>query len=141
MGETLFHCVLPVICLAYAGLAGLSRFTRNGMIEVMHCEYIRTARAKGCTEFEVVCHHGFRNVLITLITLFSGLLPSLIAGSVIVEYVFNIPGMGNLSLLALSGRDYPLQMALFFLTGVLTLGGIFIADLLYGIADPRIKLR
>ena len=141
MGETLFHCVLPVLCLSYAGLAGLSRYARAGMLEVMHCDYIRTARAKGCTEFEVVYHHGFRNAVITLITLFSGLLPSLIAGSVIVEYVFNIPGMGNLSLLALSSRDYPLQMALFFVSGVLTLGGIFIADLLYGIADPRIKLR
>ena len=141
MAQTLFHCVLPVVCLSYAGLAGLSRFTRNGMLEVMHCEYIRTARAKGCSEFEVVFHHGFRNALITLITLFSGLLPSLIAGSVIVEYVFNIPGMGNLSLLALSSRDYPLQMSLFFIAGVLTLSGIFIADLLYGLADPRIKLE
>ena len=141
MGETLFHCVLPVICLSYAGLAGLSRFTRSGMLEVLHQEYIRTARAKGCSEFEVIYHHGFRNALITLITLFSGLLPSLIAGSVIIEYVFNIPGMGNLSLLALSSRDYPLQMALFFMAGVLTLGGIFIADILYGLADPRIKLR
>ena len=141
MGGTLFHCVLPVICLAYAGLAGLSRFTRSSMLEVMHQEYIRTARAKGCSEFEVVYHHGFRNALITLITLFAGLLPSLVAGSVIVEYVFNIPGMGNLSLLALSSRDYPLQMALFFIAGALTLGGIFIADILYGLADPRIKLQ
>lgn len=141
MAQTLFHCVLPVICLAYAGLAGLSRFTRSSMLEVMHCEYIRTARAKGCSSFEIVWHHGFRNALITLITLFSGLLPSLIAGSVIVEYVFNIPGMGNLSLLALSSRDYPLQMALFAISGALTLGGIFIADILYGLADPRIKLH
>ena len=141
MGETLFHCVLPVICLSYAGFAGLSRFARNGMLEVMHQDYIRTARAKGCSEFEVVYHHGFRNALITLITLFSGLLPSLVAGSVIVEYVFNIPGMGNLSLLALSSRDYPLQMALFFIAGALTLGGILIADLLYGLTDPRIKLE
>ena len=85
--------------------------------------------------------YGFRNALITLITLFAGLLPSLVAGSVIVEYVFNIPGMGNLSLLALSSRDYPLQMALFFITGTLTLTGIFIADILYGLADPRIKLH
>ncbi|MBR2509531.1 MAG: ABC transporter permease [Lentisphaeria bacterium] len=141
MGETLFHCVLPVVCLSYAGLAGLSRFARNGMLEVMHKDYIRTARAKGCSEFEVVYHHGFRNALITLITLFAGLLPSLVAGSVIVEYVFNIPGMGNLSLLALSSRDYPLQMALFAIAGSLTLGGILIADILYGLADPRIKLE
>lgn len=140
MAETLFHCVLPVLCLSYAGLAALSRFARSGMLEVMHCEYIRTARAKGCSEFDVIFHHGFRNALITLITLFAGLLPSLVAGSVIVEYVFNIPGMGDLSLQALSSRDYPLQMALFFIAGVLTLGGILLADILYCIADPRIKL-
>ena len=108
---------------------------------MIHCDFIRTARSKGVPEFEVIWCHGFRNALITLITLFGGLLPGLVAGSVIVEYVFNIPGMGNLSLLALSSRDYPLQMALFFIAGVLTLSGIFIADLLYGLADPRIKLE
>ena len=79
--------------------------------------------------------------LITLITLFGGLLPSLVAGSLLVEYIFNIPGMGTLSLLALSSRDYPLQMALFAFTGMLTLGGIFVSDMLYLAADPRIKLH
>jgi peptide/nickel transport system permease protein len=140
MGGTLFHCVLPVICLAYAGLAGLSRFTRSSMLEVMHQEYIRTARAKGCSEFEVIYHHGFRNALITMITLISGILPSLISGSIIVEYIFNLPGMGTLSLLALSSRDYPLQMALFAIAGMLTLIGILCSDLLYMAADPRIKV-
>ena len=138
--EMLRHYTLPVVCLAYGGFAGLSRYARSGMIEVFNCDYIRTARAKGVPEWEVVWGHGFRNALITLITLFGGLLPGLVAGSVIVEYIFNIPGMGSLSLLALSSRDYPLQMALFAFSGFLTLAGIMISDLLYMAADPRIKL-
>lgn len=135
------HYFLPVICLAYGGFAALARYTRNGMLEVLHSDFIRTARAKGLGETAVIWRHAFANALITLITLFGGLLPALIAGSVIVEYIFNIPGMGNLSLLALSSRDYPLQMALFAISGILTLLGILVADLLYVAADPRIKLN
>ena len=138
--EIIRHYTLPVFCLAYGGLAGLSRYARNGMLEVIHSDYIRTARAKGLSEHTVIWTHAFRNALITLITLFSGLLPSLVAGSILVEYIFNIPGMGSLSLLALSSRDYPLQMALFAFAGALTLAGVLIADLLYLAADPRIKL-
>ncbi len=141
IGQTLFNSVLPIVCLAYGSIASLSRYARNSMAEVMNQEYIRTARAKGANEFEVVMHHAFRNGIISLITLFSGILPALIAGSVIVEYVFNIQGMGNLSLLALSSRDYPLQMALFFMTTFLSLLGLLIADILYMLADPRIKLN
>ncbi|MDR0932667.1 MAG: ABC transporter permease [Victivallales bacterium] len=138
----LLRCyTLPVLCLTYANFAGLSRYARNGMLEVIHSDYIRTARAKGVSETGVIWRHGFRNGLITLITLFGGLLPSLVAGSLLVEYIFNIPGMGTLSLLALSSRDYPLQMALFAFTGMLTLGGIFVSDMLYLAADPRIKLQ
>ena len=138
--ETLRHYALPVFCLAYGGFAGLSRYARSGMLEVIHSDYIRTARAKGVPETVVIWHHAFRNALITLITLFGGLLPGLVAGSVLVEYIFNIPGMGALSLVALSSRDYPLQMALFAFAGALTLAGILISDLLYLAADPRIKL-
>ena len=111
------------------------------MLEVLNCDFIRTAYAKGLSGTQVLWKHAFRNTLITLITLFSGLLPSLVAGSIIVEHIFNIPGMGTLSLLSLSSRDYPLQMALFTFSGILTLLGIFIADLLYTAADPRIKLN
>lgn len=139
--EILRHYILPVLCLAYAGFAGLSRYARGSMLEVIHADYIRTARAKGVPESQVVWRHGFRNGIITLITLFGGILPSLVAGSVIVEYIFNIPGMGSLSLLALSSRDYPLQMALFAFAGLLTLLGILMADMLYVVADPRIKLQ
>ncbi len=139
--ETIRHYTLPVLCLTYGSFAGLARYARNGMLEVIHSDFIRTARAKGVSETAVIWRHAFRNALITLITLFGGLLPSLVAGSVLVEYIFNIPGMGALSLLALSSRDYPLQMALFAFAGMLTLGGIFLADMLYLAADPRIKLH
>ena len=137
----LYYYALPALCLAYGSLAGLARYTRSNMLEVLNSDYIRTAYAKGVSNGNVIWKHAFRNTLITLITLFSGLLPSLVAGSIIVEHIFNIPGMGTLSLLSLSSRDYPLQMALFTFSGMLTLLGIFIADLLYTAADPRIKLN
>lgn len=140
LGEALKYYLLPVICLAYAGFAGLSRYTRTSMLEALHQDFIRTARAKGLGRGRVIWVHGFRNALITLITLFAGLLPGLVAGSIIIEYIFNLPGMGTLSLLALTSRDYPLAMALFAFAGVLTLGGVFISDMLYMAADPRIKL-
>jgi len=139
MGKTLLHYVLPVFCLSYAGFAGLSRFTRSGMLEVIQQDYIRTARAKGASESRVILHHAFRNALIIMITLFAGLLPSLAGGSILVEYVFNVPGMGSLSMMALSSRDIPLLMALFAFGGVLTLLGILLADILYVVADPRIN--
>ncbi|MBO5900447.1 MAG: ABC transporter permease [Lentisphaeria bacterium] len=138
--QSLRHYALPVCCLAYGGFASLSRYARSGMLDVINSDYIRTARAKGVAEGMVIWKHGFRNALVTLVTLFGGLLPGLVAGSVIVEYIFNIPGMGTLSLLALSSRDYPLQMALFCFSGVLTLTGILISDLLYMAVDPRIRL-
>lgn len=134
------HYILPVTCLSYAGFAGLSRYARSGMLDVIRQDYIRTARAKGASELSVIFKHALRNGMITLITLFSGLLPGLIAGSILIEYVFSIPGMGSLSLLALSSRDYPLLMALFSFAAILTLLGILLSDLLYVIVDPRISL-
>ena len=130
---------LPVLCLSYAGFAGISRYTRASMIEVLQQDYITAAKAKGAAASSVIWRHAFRNGLITLITLFSGLLPGLVAGSIVVEQIFAIPGMGSLSIISLSSRDYPLQMALFAFTGVLTLAGIFFADILYTLADPRIS--
>ncbi len=141
MAMELWHYILPALCLAYGSLAGLARYTRANVLEVINSDFVRTARAKGLSENTILWKHCFRNTLITLITLFANLLPSLIAGSIIVEYIFNIPGMGTLSLLALSSRDYPLQMALFTFSGALTLLGILLADILYTIADPRIKLQ
>jgi len=112
------YYVLPVICLSYAGIAGLSRFARSSMLEVVRKDYIRTARAKGLPEHVVIFKHALRNAVIILITLFAGLIPGLIMGSIIIEYVFSIPGMGDLSMLALSSRDLPLLMALFCFAGV-----------------------
>jgi len=138
---TAMQYVLPVFCLSYAGVAGLSRFMRSGMIEVLRNDYIRTARAKGLPESAVILKHALRNALIVMITLFAGLLPGLVGGSIIVEYVFGIPGMGSLSMLALSSRDIPLLMALFAFGGILTLAGILISDILYVLADPRISFE
>lgn len=139
--QTLMHYVLPVLCMTYAGFAGLSRFTRSAMIDSMRQEYIRTARAKGVREYDVIFSHAFRNTLVVMVTLFSGILPGLVSGSILIEYVFSIPGMGSLSMLALSSRDVPLIMALFSFGGFLTLTGILLSDILYVFADPRITFR
>ncbi len=141
LGKTAMHYVLPVLCLTYGGFAGLSRFTRSAMIDVIQQNYIRTAIAKGVPDIDVILSHAFRNTLVVMITLFAGILPSLVSGSILVEYVFNIPGMGSLSMMALSSRDIPLLMTLFAFSGALTLGGMLIADILYVLADPRISFR
>ena len=139
--ETARYYVLPVICLTYGGLAGLSRFARVGILEVLRQDYVRTARAKGLPERKVILKHVFRNSLMPLITIFAGLLPGLVAGSVIIEYIFSIPGMGSLFLQALNSRDYPVIMALFTIGATLTLVGIMISDLLYAAVDPRITFE
>ena len=141
LAETARYYVLPVTCLTYGGLAGLSRYARVGILEIIQQDYVRTARAKGLPEWKVILKHVFRNSLIPLITLFAGLLPGLIAGSIIVEYIFSIHGMGSLAMLALSSRDYPLMMALFTIGATLTLLGILISDLLYAAVDPRISFE
>ena len=141
IGGTLMHYVLPVLCLTYGGFAGLSRFTRSAMMDVMKQDYIRTAVAKGVPPLDVVLSHAFRNTLVIMVTLFAGLLPALVSGSILVEYVFNIPGMGSLSMMALSSRDIPLLMTLFAFGGALTLAGMLLADLLYVFVDPRISFQ
>ncbi len=138
IGEYMAHYVLPVFCLSYASFAGIARFTRAGMLDVIKQEYIRTAYAKGVQEYDIILVHAFRNNFIMMITLFSGLLPGLIAGSILIEFIFNIPGMGSLSMIALSSRDIPLLMALFSISGILTLVGILFSDICYIFADPRI---
>ena len=141
LAMTARHYVLPVFCLTYGGLAGLSRYTRVGMLEVIRQDYIRTARAKGLSWGRVILVHAFRNALLPLITLFAGLLPGLVAGSVVIEYIFSIPGMGSMALNALNARDYPLMMALFSMGAFLTLVGILLSDLCYALADPRITFE
>lgn len=140
LGQTALHYALPVICLSYGSLAFLSRYARTAMLDVIRQDYIRTARAKGLSEPIVVFKHALRNGLIPLITMFSGLLPGLVAGSVFTEFIFRIPGMGMLGLEAINSRDYPLLMTIFGLSAFLTLTGILLSDLAYCLVDPRISL-
>jgi len=111
---------------------------RASMLEVIRQDFIRTARAKGLSERLVVYRHALRNSLIPIVTLMADILPALIGGSIVIETIFGIPGMGQLSWEAVLGRDYPLLMAIFTLSAFLTLAGILLADLLYTIVDPRI---
>ncbi|MBI4212092.1 MAG: ABC transporter permease [Deltaproteobacteria bacterium] len=136
-----WHLVLPIVCLTYGGLAFLSRFTRGAMLEVIRQDYIRTARAKGLSEWKVVSRHALRNAAIPLLTLMSTLLPSLLGGSVIIEKIFAIPGMGRLGFESVLARDYPVVMAIATISAVLTLLSILITDLLYAVVDPRVTFE
>lgn len=133
------HLVLPMVVYVYADFAFISRQMRSSMLEVIRQDYIRTARAKGLPERGVVYRHALRNALIPLITIVAALVPNLIGGSVIIESIFSIPGMGELSYKALLARDYPMIMAVFTVSAVLTLVGMLLADILYSVADPRIS--
>jgi peptide/nickel transport system permease protein len=139
--DRLWHLVLPVVCLTYGGLAYLSRLTRASMLEVIREDYVRTARAKGLGERVVIFKHAFRNALLPLITLFAFLLPSMFGGSVIIESIFSVPGMGQLGFEAVLSRDYPVIMAITAISALLTLAGLLISDILYAALDPRIKLE
>jgi peptide/nickel transport system permease protein len=132
------HLVLPVACMSYYTMAVLSRYMRAGMLEAIRQDFVRTARAKGLSDRLVVYRHAFRNSLIPMITLMADLLPALIGGSIVIETLFSIPGMGLLSYEAVFNRDYPLLMGIFTLSALLTLIGILISDFLYTLVDPRI---
>jgi peptide/nickel transport system permease protein len=137
--DRIWHLILPSILLAIQGIAGLSRYTRSSMLEVIRQDYIRTAKAKGIPEETVYYKHGLRNALLPIITIFGLLIPDLIGGSIIIETVFAWPGIGRLSFQAVLARDYPVVMTILTISAVLTLLGNLIADILYGIADPRIR--
>ncbi|HWF45332.1 MAG TPA: ABC transporter permease [Candidatus Kapabacteria bacterium] len=137
-GDLLWHIILPIFCYTYASLAYLSRQMRGSMLEVIRQDYIRTARAKGLSERIVVYKHALRNSLIPIITIMAGILPSLVGGSIILETIFSIPGIGLLEYNAILARDYPVVLASFMITAILTLAGILISDIMYSVADPRI---
>ena len=141
MGNIAWHLVLPVICLTYGGFSFLARFSRATMLEVIHQDYIRTARAKGLSEWKVIFKHGLRNALIPQLTLMSTLLPALLGGSVIIEQIFSIPGMGRLGFESVLNRDYPVIMAIATIDAFLTLISLLISDLLYVVVDPRITFE
>ncbi|MGI5862239.1 MAG: ABC transporter permease [Myxococcales bacterium] len=139
LGDLAWHLVLPVFCLSYASLAWLSRYVRAGMLEALGQDYVRTARAKGLPERAVVARHALRNALIPLVTLLGLSVPHLIGGSVIVEQIFGVPGMGRLGFQAVLTRDYNTLMAVTTLTALLTMAGTLLSDLAYALVDPRIR--
>ena len=119
----------------------MSRYMRSNMLEVLNQDYIRTARAKGLSEFRVIYKHALKNAVIPLITILGLSVPGLIGGSVIIESIFAIPGMGRLFFQSAMSRDYPVIMGILTMGAVLTLIGNLLADICYGIVDPRIKLN
>jgi len=135
------HLVLPVFVSAFTGLAGLSRYTKSAMLEVLHQDYIRTARAKGLPESTVIFKHALRNALIPVVTIIGLTIPDLIGGSFIFETIFAWPGMGRLGYEAIMSRDYPVIMAVGTIIAILTLIGNLIADITYAYVDPRIRYR
>jgi len=139
--DRLRHLVLPVLCLSYSGFAYLTKQVRAGMLDNLRADYVRTARAKGLSNWAVIIRHAFRNSIIPIITIMATLLPAMLAGSVIIERIFSIPGMGLLAFEAVTTRDYNVVMAVATVGGVLNLFGLLLADIAYAIADPRISFE
>jgi peptide/nickel transport system permease protein len=138
--DNLHHLILPATVLSLELTASLTRYSRSAMLDVMRTDYVTTARAKGLSEFRVISRHAFRNALLPLITIVSLRLPLLLGGAIVIESMFQWPGMGLLALAAIEQRDYPVLMGLTFITATLVLFGNLIADILYGLADPRIRI-
>lgn len=135
------HLILPAITLGTADMAGLTRYTRSSMLEVLGQPYMTTARSKGLKEWWVIYKHGLRNGLIPVITVFGLSLPSFFGGAVIVEKIFSYPGIGLLFLDAVFQRDYPVIMAITTISAILVVAGNLIADILYAVLDPRIEYK
>ncbi|MDD4328201.1 MAG: ABC transporter permease [Eubacteriales bacterium] len=134
------HFVLPIATLTIVSVGSLMRYTRTNMLEVLNSDYIRTARAKGLSERRVINHHAFRNTLIPVVTILGGSLPGLFAGALITETLFQIPGIGFTSYTAMVSGDIPFTMFYMVFMAVLTLLGTLIADILYSVVDPRVRI-
>jgi peptide/nickel transport system permease protein len=134
------HSVLPVTTLVIISIGGLMRYTRTNMLEVLNSDYIRTARAKGLSERKVINYHAFRNTLIPIVTIVGGTLPMLFSGALITETLFQIPGIGYTSYRAMVGGDIPFSMFYLVFLAALTLLGTLIADILYAVVDPRVRI-
>ncbi|MHC4995038.1 MAG: ABC transporter permease [Planctomycetota bacterium] len=137
--DSVSHYLLILICFTYGSLAYYSRFVRQNMLEVLRSDFVRTARAKGLNEMVVLRRHAFRNTMIPMLTLLGLILPSVLGGSVILEYMFNWPGLGRLFFESMQARDYTTIMALNLISAVLVLFCMLLADLSYAWADPRVK--
>jgi peptide/nickel transport system permease protein len=139
--DRLMHLVLPTLSLSLVLAAGIARYMRGSMLEVVRQDYIRTARAKGLPEWRVISEHAFRNALLPIVTLFGLYLPVLFSGTVFIETVFAWPGMGKLVVEAIGQRDYPVVMAGSFIFAVMVVLGNLLADVLYAVVDPRIRFE
>lgn len=144
LGQTLDianHFVLPVMTLTIVSVGSLMRYTRTNMLEVLNSDYIRTARAKGLSEKRVINYHAFRNTMIPIVTIIGGSLPGLFGGALITETLFQIPGIGYTSYMAMTTGDIPFTMFYLTFIAVLTLLGNLIADILYAVVDPRVRIN
>ncbi|MFT5647809.1 MAG: ABC-type dipeptide/oligopeptide/nickel transport system permease component [Aureispira sp.] len=135
------HLTLPIFCITYGSFAYLSRQMRGSMLGVIRQDYIRTARAKGLSETKVVWKHAFRNSLFPIITLFSSIFPRALSGSIAIELIYAIPGMGQLVLMSITSRDWPVVFTIVMFAAILTMIGNLIADILYAIVDPRVSFK
>ena len=133
------HFILPVTVFVVTSMGAWLRYSRNNMLEVLSADYVRTARAKGVPENVVIGKHAFRNTLIPIITMIGGSLPGLFAGAIITEGLFSIDGLGNTALKAVNQGDIPFLMAYSMFLAVLTLLGTLLSDILYAVADPRVR--
>ena len=139
VSDRLLHLLLPVLTLTIVSVAAWSRFVRASMLEVLRQDYVRTARAKGLREKLVILKHAFRNALIPFVTIVVFSIPAMFGGAIITETIFSWPGMGRLYFLALGDSDFPVAMAILFITAVLTVFATLIRDLVYTVVDPRIR--
>ena len=135
------HFVLPTVTLVIVSIGGMMRYTRTNMLEVLNADYIRTARAKGLSERKVINHHAFRNTLIPIVTIIGGSLPGLFAGALITETLFAIEGIGYASYHAMISGDIPFTMFYLAFMAILTLLGTLMADILYAVVDPRVRVN
>ena len=135
------HLFIPILTVVILSIGARMRMTRTNMLEVMNSDYIRTARAKGLKESVVINKHAFRNTLIPLVTSLAGLLPSLFSGAIITEQVFDLPGIGNIALQAMNAGDIPFIMGYNMFLAVLSVVGVLLADVMYAVVDPRVKLE
>ena len=138
--DMIWHLIMPVGIMVFLSVGSLMRYTRTNTLEVLNADYIRTARAKGLSERKVIYKHAFRNTMIPLVTLLAGTLPSLFSGAMITEQMFAIPGIGNMAYEALKAGDIPFIMGYNMFLAILTVIGMLLADLMYAVVDPRVKI-
>lgn len=134
------YMILPLICYTYSSLAFISKLTASSLQEQLQLDYIKTAKAKGLNAKQIIWNHALKNSALPLITVFSSVFPTIIGGSIIIESIFTIPGMGLETVKAIIAQDYPVVIAIITLSSILTIFSYLMADILYAIIDPRIRV-